>query len=127
MTPLDIQNQLQSVDNSDLPIFTKWVDFLKWLLLTTEKFPKKVRFTFSDRLNNLALDIVEDLIEARFSKSKVGILKRANIKLEKIRILLRICFEQKLMAIQSYKFAMLSINEIGKMMGGWLKHQNVRK
>ena len=44
----------------DLPIFVKWVEFLKWFLPTVEKFPKRVRFTFADRINNLALDIVED-------------------------------------------------------------------
>ncbi|MBI3019455.1 MAG: hypothetical protein HYY61_06155 [Deltaproteobacteria bacterium] len=38
------------MDNTpDLPIFVKWIDFLKWLLKTTEKFPKKVRFTFKKK------------------------------------------------------------------------------
>jgi hypothetical protein len=46
------------------------MQFLEWLLPTTEKFPKRVRFTFSDRINNLALDIMEDLVEARYSRNK---------------------------------------------------------
>ena len=50
----------------DLPIFTAWMQFLDWLLPTTEKFPKRVRFTFADRIDTLALDIVEDLVEARY-------------------------------------------------------------
>ena len=45
----------------DLPIFVKWLDVLKWLFHVTEKFPKKSRFTFSNRIDTLALDIVEDL------------------------------------------------------------------
>lgn len=112
-----------SEQNADLPIFVKWIDFLKWLLLTTEKFPKKVRFTFSDRINHLALDVVEDLIEARYSRQKMIALKRANLSLEKIRVLLRICFESKILPYKAYEHAMVSINEVGKMLGGWMKQQ----
>lgn len=65
-------------NDKDLPIFVKWLDFLKWLLLTTDKFPKKSRFTFSDRINNLALNIVEDLVEARYTKQR-GIYSLARI------------------------------------------------
>ncbi len=32
----------------ELPIFTHWVQFLEWLLPATERFPKRVRFTFSE-------------------------------------------------------------------------------
>ncbi len=109
--------------NSDLPIFVKWIDFLKWLLLTTEKFPKKNRFTFTDRINNLALNIVEDLIEARYSRQKMGSLRKANLGLEKIRILLRICYESKVLPHKAYEHAMVSMNEVGKMLGGWIKQQ----
>ena len=31
------------------------------MLPAKEKFPKRVRFTFADRINNLALDIAEDI------------------------------------------------------------------
>ena len=37
----------------EFPIFTRWMQFLEWLLPVTEKFPKRVRFTFADRINNL--------------------------------------------------------------------------
>lgn len=35
-------------DHDALPIFTAWLQFLEWLLPATEKFPKRVRFTFAD-------------------------------------------------------------------------------
>ena len=50
---------------SDAPtIFVAWQDFLAWLLPTTAKLPKHVRFTFVNRIDNLALDIAEDLTRA---------------------------------------------------------------
>ena len=108
---------------SELPIFIKWMDFLKWLLSATEKFPKRTRFTFADRINNLALDVVEDIIEARYSKSKIQILQKANLRVEKIRMLLRICFEMRVIPLAGYKQAMYQLSECGKMFGGWIKQQ----
>ena len=114
---------LQSSYKEDLPIFIKWMDFLKWLLVTTDNFPKKARFTFTDHLTNLALLIVEDLIEARYSKNKFELLRRANMNLEKIRVLIRICYELKFLPRKSYEYASMSINEFGRMLGGWMKQQ----
>ncbi len=109
--------------HDDLPIFTQWMTFLEWLLPTTEGFPKRVRFTFSDRINHLALDLVEDLVEARYSSKKHAILQRANLRLEKLRLLLRLAHKLRYLDYKRYEYAMKSINEIGKMLGGWLKQQ----
>ena len=119
---MNLQNN-QFRRNEELPIFVKWLEFLKWLLPTLEKFPKKSRFTITNRVENMALDIVEFLIEAKYSKEKRPILRRANLYLEKMRILLRISHETKLFSTKSYNFASKNINEVGAMLGGWLKQQ----
>ncbi len=110
-------------DKGDLPIFIKWIDFLKWLFVTTDKFPKKTRFTFVDHLTRLSLLVVEDIVEARYSRNKTPLLKRVNMNLEKLRVLMRICFELRLLSKKSYQYSSRSINEIGKMLGGWIKQQ----
>lgn len=115
--------EFQSVSKKDLPIFIKWMDFLKWLLVTIDGFPKKARFNFSDRLTNLSLQIVEDLVEARYNKNKSVVLRRTNMNLEKIRILMRICFELRFLSRQGYEHSSVLINEVGKMLGGWMKQQ----
>lgn len=112
--------------NNDLPVFVIWMDFLKWLLPTTEKFPKRVRFTFADRINSLGLDVVEDLVEARYTKNKHDILKRTNLRLEKIRVLLRLSMEQKCLSHDAFEYAMRQINEAGRMLGGWIRQQDRR-
>lgn len=109
----------------ELPLFTHWTTFLKWLLQTTEKFPKRIRFTFSQRIENLALDIVEDLVQAQYSKRKTELLRRINLNLEKLRILVRICFEMRHLSGNQYEYASRQINEAGSMVGGWLKQQKL--
>lgn len=109
--------------DDDLPVFVHWFEFVKWLLPTTEKFPKRVRFTFSNRIDNLALDVVEDLVEARYARRKPERLKAVNLKLERLRLLLRLCHDLQLLPHQSYEFAVRSLDEAGRMVGGWIKQQ----
>ena len=52
----------------DPPLFVLWYDLSKWLIQKTEKFPRKIRFSFSNRIDNLALSIIENIIEARYSR-----------------------------------------------------------
>ena len=110
----------------ELPVFAKWFDFVKWLMPLTEKLPKKLRFSITNRINNLALDVVEDLVEARYSRNKAVSLRSANLRLEKLRILFRLCVEQQLMPHKTYLHAIKAINETGKMLGGWMKQQEAR-
>ena len=120
MTPASDQK------NGELPVFVKWMEFLKWFLPVLEKFPKKSRFTITNRVENMALDIVELLVEARYSREKRSLLKKTNLYLEKIRILLRVSYEIKIMPTKSYNFASKNINEVGMMIGAWLRQQNKR-
>ena len=107
----------------DLPIFVAWLDFVAWLLPTTARLPKSQRFTFSQRIDNLALDVVEDLVEARYTRHKQAILKRANLRLEKLRVLLRLCHQAGYLAPRQYEHAMRCLYDSGRMLGGWRRHQ----
>ena len=112
--------------DDELPVFVKWIEFLEWLLPTTAKFPHKARFTFATRIDNLALDLVEDLVEARYTREKQATLARANVRLEKLRVLLRLCHKLCYLSHGSYEYAMRRVNEIGAMLGGWRRQQATR-
>ena len=107
-------------------IYTRWTSFLEWLLPTTEKFPKRVRFTFANRINNIALDVVEDLVEARYCSNKLPVLYRINLRLEKLRILLRLCHRLRYLSHNGYEYAARDLNEVGRMLGGWIRQQQSR-
>lgn len=103
------------------PVVTKSYDLILWMLPKLAKFPREQRFLLGDRIETTLLDCLELLIEANYSKEKAGILKNVNLKLEKLRFLVRISRDMHYINIQSYEFMARSINEIGKMVGGWLK------
>lgn len=109
--------------NQELPVFVHWMEFLKWLFNTTEKLPKPIRFTFTQRIENLALDIIQSLVKARYSHEKREILGKINLDLEQMRVLLRLCFELRYLGQKQYEYAIRQIDETGRMIGGWKKQQ----
>ena len=112
--------------DSDLPVFVAWLDFLERLLPTTAKLPKHVRCTFVNRIDNLALDIAEDLVEARYSRNKRTVLARVNLRLERLRVLLRMCHALGYFPHSRCEHAMRCVNKVGSMLGGWSKQQEAR-
>ena len=49
---------------SELTVITKAKDLCSYVMTVTQKSPKHFRYTFVNRLQNLTLDIVENLIMA---------------------------------------------------------------
>lgn len=96
-------------------------DLLKWLMPAISKFPKDKRYTLGQRLENQLLDILALLIEANYSKVKIDLLKRANIELEILRHLIRLCYDLSFINPARYEYCSEQINETGKLVGGWIK------
>ncbi|MFZ4535244.1 diversity-generating retroelement protein Avd [Propionivibrio sp.] len=105
------------------PALEKWYQFLRWLVPTVEKFPKAQKFTLGDRIQSGALDVLERLIEATYSRQAAPILVQANLGLEKLRFLFRLSADLHLLDLRRYEFAARAIDEVGRLVGGWLKAQ----
>ncbi|MBU3915144.1 diversity-generating retroelement protein Avd [bacterium] len=95
----------------------------------SESFPKSVRFTLSSRLVNLSLDMIELIVEAIYSSpgNRHAIINRMNLKLEQLRVLIRIAMDRKYLSFRQYEFIAGEINETGKMLGGWKKHETSKR
>ena len=109
--------------HEELPLFVLWVEFTDWLFDRTEKFPKKVRFTFSSRIDNLTLDILEKIIEACYTRGRSPILKDINLNLDKLRVLLRLCHKREYLSHKSFEHAVKQIHKAGTMCGAWKKKE----
>jgi hypothetical protein len=99
--------------------------FLAWLLPTLEKFPRSHKFSLGDRIELIALDILEALIEATYTRERLAHLRRANLGIEKLRFLLRLSADLTLIDTKRYEHAARSLNDIGRLVGGWIKADNV--
>jgi hypothetical protein len=74
-----------------LPLLSqKSTIFCSTLILQISDLPRSQRYLLGDRLELVAFDVLELLLEACYSQPKLPLLKTANIKLEKIRAKIRI-------------------------------------
>ena len=98
--------------------------FLLWLSPAIEKFPKTHKFTLGDRIQNQALDILEALIEATYTRERVHHLRRANLGIEKMRFLIRLAADLRVLDRKKYEFAARTLDDIGRSVGAWAKAHN---
>jgi hypothetical protein len=99
----------------------KTYDLLKWLMPVISRFPRDKRYTLGQRLENKLLDVLELLLCANYSKDKLSLLKKANLELECFRYLIRLSCDLRFINLKRYEFISLYIDEIGRMVGGWIK------
>src|ERR1039458_6502740 len=81
---------------------------------------RETKFLFGDRLVEIQFDLLENLIEAYYQKEKIANLRAANIGVEKLRHLLQISAEMRLLSFDQLEYATRSLNQIGSMIGGKL-------
>ena len=111
------------MEEFDIPIFKKTHDLYKTFYGYRETVSKQDRYTLWQRCENLILDILKNILEAShlLKAEKLPVLEQTSLKLNLLRVFLRLCKEVK--AIDNKKYVLLQekIDEIGRMLGGWIK------
>jgi hypothetical protein len=107
----------------ELPLLTKTYDLVKWSCHHTSRFPKQHRFVLGERIERRLYDLLETLVQARYTRERVPLLRQANLSLEILRFQFRLAHDLQCLRTNSYGFATQAVQEIGAMIGGWLKAQ----
>lgn len=105
----------------DIPIFAKLYDFYKNLSQTIATFPKTKRYSLGQKLENLTLDAFELLFSIPISTNKLEILKQISVKIDLIKVLLRLSKDTQAVKNNKYLELQALLQEIGKMLGGWIR------
>lgn len=92
-----------------------------WLYGMVNKFPKSQRFVLGQHIENTALAILTSIIQANGEQEKLKTLKIISTRLDLLRTLIRLSKDLQFISIKQYMFAAERINEIGKMLGGWIR------
>jgi hypothetical protein len=109
------------LNQDKFPLFVKCYAITNWLMRATTHFPKVQRFTLVQRIDDLALDLLLLVPKALQSESRVPILDELDLRLDQLRVLLRLSFDQRHINVHKYEFIMKELNEAGRMVGGWKK------
>jgi hypothetical protein len=86
-------------------------------------FPKTSRYTIGQKIDSLLLETIEQIIKAGYADKveKIIYLKRASFKLDLLKFFLQISWEIKSLDNKKYIILSEKTDEIGKMLGGWIK------
>lgn len=104
----------------ELLVLTKFEEYTGWLLDRTAKWPKNARFTLTQRIENHALDIVEDLVVARYQPAgRRTRLDGVNLKLERMRHLFRLARGSGACPRTVFEASIRALDEAGRMIHGW--------
>jgi len=108
--------------NKIAPVILKHYDLILWFFPHISKFSRNYKFLLGDRVENLLLDILTNLTAANYSaETRRKNLIEANLKLDHLRILVRLCKDLNLLSFKSYAYQAEIVNEIGRQVGGWMK------
>ncbi|MFA7254064.1 MAG: diversity-generating retroelement protein Avd [Patescibacteria group bacterium] len=107
----------------DAPIVQKTYDLYKGFYELIDHFPKKSREVLINKIEVLILELLELLSSAEFSpaSTKIQSLSQASIKLDFLKLLFRMTYEFKIINQPKYLELEKHLQEIGKMLGGWIK------
>jgi hypothetical protein len=108
-------------DMTQLIIFQKHYDLMVYSFPIIGRFPKDQRFILGQQIENQMLEIGKMIVHANKLKQKRGKLFEIDIELEKLRFLIRIAKDLKHITISKYGHHCERLDEIGKLLGGWLK------
>ncbi|TWI72448.1 23S rRNA-intervening sequence protein [Desulfobotulus alkaliphilus] len=105
----------------DYPLYLHWYRTLEAILTAVESYPRSARFTMGDRTVVLAMAVMEDILEAIYTRNRGPILRKINLDLEKLRVFLRLARERTYLANGTWQRISDMVEEAGRMVGGWAK------
>lgn len=112
------------------PALEAHYQFILWLVPTVERFPRTQKFMLGDRIQSAAVDVLESLIEATWTKRRTASLVRANLGLEKLRFFIRIAYDLRFLDGRRYRHAAQALDDTGRRIGAWRKtherHETIR-
>jgi 23S rRNA-intervening sequence protein len=107
--------------DQELIVITKTHDLILWSCNHTSKFPRNHRFVLGERIERNLYGLLETLIAAKYTKNRQRLLEEANLNLEVLRFQMRLAKALQYLKVESYAFAPKAIDEIGRLIGGWLR------
>jgi hypothetical protein len=110
--------------HEELVIITKTYDLILWSCHHTSNSPRNHRVVLGERIERNLYDLLETLIQAKYSRERLPLLEKANLILEILRFQMRLAKDLQCIKLPSYAFAAKAIDEIGKLIGGWLRRSD---
>jgi hypothetical protein len=121
---------------SDLAVITRAKALCSYVMQVTQKSPKAFRFTFTSRLQNLSLDVVEQLFRANEVFLRAGdaqslarrsaLQHEASTSLKMLVYVAEMAAAQGCLLLKQYEEVSKQAFEVGNLIGGWINSDKKR-
>lgn len=111
---------------SRAPVYIRAYELTDWLLKRADSFPTGQNSSelLARHLQEEAVAVLEAVsIALSFRGDRRKRLQEANEGLLKLRLALRLAQKRQLLRARQMRYAMKEIEDVGRMIGGWLKYE----
>lgn len=77
------------------------------------------------KIENRILEFLRCITIANHRQQKLPLLRAADEELISLRIFFRLSHDLKFISTKSYEYGIKQMEEIGRMLGGWMKSQSL--
>ena len=108
----------------EFKIRQKTEDMIRYGYIALRQFPKTERYTLAANIRNCMHDLLRLIITANKRYFKKTTIQDLDIELEILRSYIRLSYTAGFLPFKKYEVWAKLINEIGCMVGGWIKSVN---
>lgn len=111
------------MNDLDIPIIKKSYDLYKEFYSLRLTVPKQDRYALWQKCENLLIDILQEILYAsqQSKAQKLPTLEKASVKLNFLKVCIRLMKDIKAINSKTYIILEANLDEIGKMLGGWIR------
>jgi hypothetical protein len=116
------------MSDTDIPIFKKTYDLYKTFYGYRLDIPKQDRYTIWQKCEESLLEVLEGiLLASQMSQmEKLPVLEKTSVKLNLLRVFVRLMKDVRAIDNRKYLAIEASLDEIGRMLGGWIRSTKER-
>lgn len=121
---------------SELTVITKAKDLCSYVMTVTQKSPKHFRYTFVNKLQNLALSVIENLFRANdvyvskqdipAQKERLGFQRAAMTDLKLLGYMAMLSMEQVCILPKQYEQIARQVADCQNLLGAWMNSDRRR-
>lgn len=107
----------------DLKILQKTYDMIQYGYICLRQFPKSEKHTLAAEIKQSMYRLLKLIITANKKYYKKTTLQEIDVELEFLRYMIRLSADTELrfLPFKKYENWLKMLNEIGRMLGGWIK------
>jgi len=109
----------------DLKVRQKIDDMIQYGYLALQQFPKSERYTLAADMKKSMYRLLLLVITANKRYFKKTTLQDLDVELDILRSYVRLSHDLRFLPFRKYENWAKQLNEIGRMIGGWIKSMNL--